>query len=97
MQYFRKIWRDFGRPSVHYGIGTLILGGFIAGVIFWGGINTALEATNTEGFCISCHEHKDNVYQEMQMDLFLQVIVQIGIIIIGYHVIGQLIVGIQDI
>ena len=66
MQYFRKIWRDFDRPSVHYGIGTLILGGFIAGVIFWGGFNTALEATNTEEFCISCHEHEENVYLEMQ-------------------------------
>ena len=26
------------------------------GVIFWGGFNWALEATNTEEFCISCHE-----------------------------------------
>ena len=66
LQYFRKIWRDIGRPSVHYGIGSLTLGGFVAGVIFWGGFNTALEATNTEEFCISCHEHKDNVYQEMR-------------------------------
>jgi len=66
LQYFRKLRRDIGRPSVHYGIGSLTLGGFIAGVIFWGGFNTALEATNTEEFCISCHEHKDNVYQEMR-------------------------------
>lgn len=66
MQYFRKIWRDIGRPSVHYGIGALTLGGFIAGVVFWGGFNTALEMTNTEEFCISCHEHSENVYQEMR-------------------------------
>ena len=66
LQYFRKLRRDIGRPSVHYGIGSLTLGGFIAGVIFWGGFNTALEATNTEEFCISCHEHEDNVYQEMR-------------------------------
>jgi cytochrome c-type protein NapC len=36
----------------------------ITGVVFWGGFNTAMESTNTLGFCISCHEMKDNVYQE---------------------------------
>ncbi|ARJ65135.1 Denitrification system component NirT [Magnetospirillum sp. ME-1] len=37
---------------------------FIAGIIFWGGFNTAMEATNTLSFCISCHEMKDTVYKE---------------------------------
>ncbi|MES9872467.1 MAG: NapC/NirT family cytochrome c [Candidatus Sedimenticola sp. 6PFRAG7] len=37
---------------------------FIVGIIFWGGFNTAMEATNTLNFCISCHEMEDNVYQE---------------------------------
>ena len=37
---------------------------FIAGIIFWGGFNTAMEATNEMGFCISCHEMRDNVYAE---------------------------------
>jgi cytochrome c-type protein NapC len=37
---------------------------FLAGIIFWGGFNTVLEATNTEEFCISCHEMRDNVYVE---------------------------------
>jgi len=36
----------------------------IVGVIFWGGFNTAMEATNTLGFCTSCHEMEQNVYQE---------------------------------
>lgn len=36
------------------------------GVIFWGGFNWALEATNTEEFCISCHEMRDTVYPELQ-------------------------------
>lgn len=36
----------------------------IIGVIFWGGFNTAMEATNTMEFCISCHEMEENVYQE---------------------------------
>ncbi|MGE5384852.1 MAG: NapC/NirT family cytochrome c [Betaproteobacteria bacterium] len=37
---------------------------FIAGIIFWGGFNTAMELTNREEFCISCHEMQENVYQE---------------------------------
>ena len=66
MLYFRKIWRDIGRPSLHYSIGALTLGGFVAGIMFWGGFNTALEASNSEEFCISCHEMQENVYQELR-------------------------------
>jgi cytochrome c-type protein NapC len=47
-------------------MGFLTLGGFIGGIIFWGGFNTALEATNTEAFCISCHEMRDNPYAELK-------------------------------
>ncbi|MCP5160820.1 MAG: NapC/NirT family cytochrome c [Hahellaceae bacterium] len=36
----------------------------VLGVIFWGGFNWSLEMTNTEKFCISCHEMEENVYQE---------------------------------
>jgi len=36
----------------------------VVGVIFWGGFHTAMEATNTLDFCISCHEMEDNVYKE---------------------------------
>jgi cytochrome c-type protein NapC len=36
----------------------------LMGVIFWGGFNTAMEATNTLDFCISCHEMQENVYLE---------------------------------
>jgi len=61
-----KIWRTMTRPAVHISLGVLTMGGFIAGVIFWGGFNTALEATNTEAFCISCHTMRDNVYVELQ-------------------------------
>ncbi len=37
---------------------------FVAGIVFWGGFNTAMEATNTKQFCISCHEMRDYVYEE---------------------------------
>ena len=43
---------------------ALLLAGGVGGVIFWGGFNTAMEVTNTEAFCISCHEMRDTVYQE---------------------------------
>ena len=41
------------RPPPLFSLAFLTLGGFVAGVIFWGGFNTALEATNTENFCTS--------------------------------------------
>ena len=59
-------WRIISRPSAYLSLGFLTLGGFVGGVMFWGGFNTALELTNTETFCISCHEMRDNVYQELQ-------------------------------
>lgn len=67
-----KIWHTMTRPAVHISLGVLTMGGFIAGVIFWGGFNTALEATNTEEFCISCHTMRDNVYQELQETIHWQ-------------------------
>ncbi|MCW9000107.1 MAG: cytochrome c3 family protein [Kangiellaceae bacterium] len=61
-----KYWQTLNRPSTHYSLGFLVIGGFIAGIIFWGGFNTALEATNTETFCISCHEMQNNPYEELK-------------------------------
>jgi len=58
------IWDMFKRSSSRYSMGGLLLTGIAAGVIFWGGFNTAMEATNKEGFCISCHEMRDYVYEE---------------------------------
>ena len=43
-----------------------LLVGIVLGVILWGGFNWSLAMTNTEKFCISCHEMKDNVYEELQ-------------------------------
>jgi cytochrome c-type protein NapC len=62
----RRYWRTLTRPSRFYSLGFLTVGGFIGGVLFWGGFNTAMEATNTEQFCTGCHEMRENVYQELQ-------------------------------
>jgi len=44
---------------------TLVVG-MVLGVVLWGGFNWSLELTNTEEFCISCHEMESTVYQELQ-------------------------------
>ena len=65
----RRAWQTISRPSRSLSLGFLTLGGFLAGVFFWGGFNTALEATNTEAFCISCHEMQANVYEELKQTI----------------------------
>ena len=48
-------------------VGVLTVAGlFIGGIVFWGGFNWSLELTNTEQFCISCHEMRENVFKEYQ-------------------------------
>jgi cytochrome c-type protein NapC len=66
MKMCRNVWEWLKKPSARWAVGTLLSIGFIGGVIFWGGFNTALEATNKEAFCISCHEMEENVYKEYQ-------------------------------
>ncbi len=63
-QGFRqKLWQ---RPRKWYFFG-IPLGGlamFVAGIIAWGGFNWAMELSNSEAFCISCHEMRSFVYEE---------------------------------
>lgn len=60
------LWRWFWTPARTIALGALLIGGFILGIVFWGGFHWSLELTNTEQFCISCHEMKENVYTEYQ-------------------------------
>ena len=62
-----ELWDVLRRPSPVFGLGVLVLAGFVAGVMFWDGFNTALELTNTEKFCTGCHEMRDNVFAELPM------------------------------
>lgn len=59
-------WDLLNSPSKYFSLAFLTVGGFIAGIIFWGAFNTALEVTNTEAFCVSCHEMRDNVFEEIK-------------------------------
>jgi len=64
-----RIWQALKKPSVKYSLGALLVVGFISGILFWGAFNTAMEMTNNEEFCISCHEMEDNVYVEYQQTI----------------------------
>lgn len=64
-----RLWEQLKKPSLRYSLGALLAVGFVAGIIFWGGFNTAMEVTNTEEFCISCHEMRDNVYEEYKQTI----------------------------
>ncbi len=57
-----KVWTRIQRLP----LASALAISFVAGIIVWGGFNTAIEATNTQSFCISCHEMRDNVYQEFK-------------------------------
>ena len=65
-QRLLEYWAILTSPSRTLSLGFLTIGGFLAGIVFWGGFNTALEATNTEKFCVSCHEMRENVFQELK-------------------------------
>ena len=61
---FTTWWRALWRPSSRYAVGALLMLGGVAGVLFWGGFNTAVEYSNTMEFCTSCHEMRAFVFEE---------------------------------
>ena len=66
MNYLKNLWTTLKRPSAKYSLLALLVFGFFSGILFWGGFNTGMEATNQLKFCIGCHEMRDNVYVEYQ-------------------------------
>ncbi len=59
----KPIWRRYflwGMPI------AAIAGIFVAGIVFWGGFNTVMEATNKMEFCVGCHEMNDYLYSEYE-------------------------------
>ncbi len=58
--WFKRQWmRISALPAL-----VLLLGGVIAGIVFWGGFNTTLELSNRMEFCLSCHEMANKPYEE---------------------------------
>lgn len=39
---------------------------FGLGIVFWGGFHTVIEVTNTESFCVSCHEMREYVFEDFK-------------------------------
>jgi cytochrome c-type protein NapC len=66
MHAHNRGWRRWV-PAWVWRVGLFTTAGiFVLGIVFWGGFNWALEMTNTEQFCVSCHEMKENVFKEYQ-------------------------------
>ncbi len=69
--FLRRYWVILRSPST-VAVWFVLTFGFVGGLVFWGGFNTTLEATNTEEFCISCHTMSDNVYEEYKESIHYQ-------------------------
>jgi len=65
----RRVWSYLWRPSARWPFVIILIAGGIGGILFWGGFNWAMEMTNTEAFCICCHEMRDNPYKELQQTI----------------------------
>jgi cytochrome c-type protein NapC len=65
---FQRLWAFFRRPS-SMAWSTLMVAGVVVGILFWGGFHWALELTNTEAFCVSCHEMRQTAYPELQQTI----------------------------
>lgn len=64
--FLARVWAALWRPSTRYSLAGLVIVGFVGGIVFWGSYNWAMELSNTETFCISCHEMESTVYQELK-------------------------------
>lgn len=64
--FIKRLWLFVSRPSAHFSLGVLLIAGVVGGILFWGGFNWAMEASNKEEFCISCHEMRNTVYEELK-------------------------------
>ena len=60
----KRLWRFLNKPSAKYSLLGISSLSFVFGILFWGGFNTGMEMTNSLEFCTTCHEMRDNVYQE---------------------------------
>lgn len=72
MTWAQRLVATLLAPSARWSLLTLLVTGFFAGIVFWGGFNTAMEATNTLGFCTGCHEMHDNVFKEYSTTIHYQ-------------------------
>jgi len=53
---FKKLISVLRSPSTHYSLGAILIVGGLAGILFSGAFNWSVEKSNSEAFCLSCHE-----------------------------------------
>ena len=81
-------WQWLWRPPRRWFLLGIPAGGavaFVAGILFLGGMHTALGAFETVGFCTSCHE-MDTAYQEYTQSVHYKNAVGIRAICADCHV-----------
>lgn len=61
-----RLWELLKRPSTAVPVSVLLLVGIVVGIGFWATFHAVLGYTNTEDFCISCHEMKDRSYADLR-------------------------------
>ncbi|MDO6483227.1 NapC/NirT family cytochrome c [Shimia thalassica] len=59
--FIRRIWNWFWTPTAVLSTGFVLIAGFLAGILFWGGFHWSMEMTNTEEFCTGCHTMETNL------------------------------------
>ncbi len=60
----RSLWRTLIAPNSRFSLGFLLLAGLFAGVVATVGFEWTMHATNTDAFCVSCHELSENALVE---------------------------------
>jgi cytochrome c-type protein NapC len=58
---FLRYWRAMARPSP-VALGVIAVFFFVSGILYMRAFDWSMAVTNSEQFCIGCHEMEDNVY-----------------------------------
>jgi len=64
--YLQALWLTVRSPSRQLSLGVLTLGGFTCGVLFWSGFTEGMNELHAEAFCITCHEMRTTVFEELK-------------------------------
>ena len=65
--WVKRLWAWFRAPSSRWALGTLLGGGFVAGIASVAALNTSLHLTQTDQFCAyACHSMKAFVAPEWE-------------------------------
>ena len=66
MPFARNLYDKLTTPSSRYALGALVFVGVALGVLAVVGFDVTMAATNTNEFCLSCHELAENAGKEFE-------------------------------